>query len=92
MDRLALFDTHTHFDVPDFDADREHLAYEAKAAGVEKLVLIGFVESRFNDLVDTHHYINSLKDAPESYLALGLHPFYIEQHQFSDLDRTRYFT
>ena len=49
MDRLALFDTHTHFDVPDFDADREHLAYEAKAAGVEKLVLIGFVESRFND-------------------------------------------
>lgn len=85
MSRLALFDTHTHFDVPEFDRDREQLAYQAKAAGVDKLVLIGFVEERFADLVDTHHYLNLLKDAPRSYLAPGLHPFYIEQHQTSHL-------
>ena len=41
---LALFDTHTHFDVADFDADREQLAYQAKQAGVEQLILIGFVQ------------------------------------------------
>ena len=85
-----LFDTHTHFDVPDFDSDREVLAYQAKAVGVERLVLIGFLHERFNDLIDTHYYLNRLVDAPKSYLAPGLHPFYIEQHQaeyLNDLER-----
>lgn len=79
--KIALFDTHTHFDVPDFDQDRETLAYQAKAVGVEKLILIGFTQERFSTLIQTHHELNQLKDAPQSYLAPGLHPFYIEQHQ-----------
>lgn len=83
---LSLFDTHTHFDVPDFDSDRETLAYQAKAVGVERLILIGFLHERFHDLVDTHHYLNQLVNAPKSYLAPGLHPFYIEQHQLEYLD------
>lgn len=78
---MKLFDTHTHFDVPDFDSDREALAYAAKQAGVEALVLIGFVEQRFSELLNTQQYLNQLKNAPKSYLAPGLHPFYIEQHQ-----------
>lgn len=81
----ALFDTHTHFDVPDFDPDREALAQAAKQAGVEGLVLIGFVQARFADLIQTHHFLNGLQHAPQSYLAPGLHPFYIEQHQDSHL-------
>lgn len=80
MSQLTLFDTHTHFDVPDFDQDREALAYQAKAVGVNALVLIGFVQERFADLIDTHHYLNQLIHVPKSYLAPGLHPFYIEQH------------
>ena len=44
---MQLFDTHTHFDVPDFDADRAELALAAKAVGVEALVHIGFLQSRF---------------------------------------------
>ncbi|NLZ87369.1 MAG: TatD family hydrolase [Gammaproteobacteria bacterium] len=83
--KLKLFDTHTHFDVPDFDPDREHLAYAAKAVGVEHLVLIGFLQNRFQDLLKTHRFINGLKDAPYSHLAPGLHPFYIEQHQAEHL-------
>jgi len=78
---LKLFDTHTHFDVPDFDHDREQLAYAAKKAGVEGLILIGFLQQRFQDLIQTQHFLNDLADAPRSYLAPGLHPFYIEQHQ-----------
>ncbi|WP_347474027.1 TatD family hydrolase [Acinetobacter thermotolerans] len=78
---LKLFDTHTHFDVPDFDHDREQLAYAAKKAGVEGLVLIGFLQRRFQDLIQTQHFVNSLENAPHSYLAPGLHPFYIEEHQ-----------
>ena len=81
----SLFDTHTHFDVPDFDADREQLAHAAKAVGVERLILIGFVQSRFQDLLYTQHFLNQLKDAPQSYLAPGLHPVYIERHHTSHL-------
>ncbi|WP_407304431.1 TatD family hydrolase [Acinetobacter sp.] len=80
-----LFDTHTHFDVADFDHDREQLAHAAKAGGVERLILIGFVQSRFQTLIQTQHFLNQLQDAPKSYLAPGLHPFYIEQHQASHL-------
>ena len=83
---FALFDTHTHFDVPDFDHDREQLAYAAKAAGVEGLVLIGFLAERFDDLVQTQNFLNALQAAPRSYLAPGLHPFYIEQHEQQHLD------
>lgn len=83
---FKLFDTHTHFDVPDFDHDREQLAFSAKKAGVEGLVLIGFLQNRFKDLVKTHHFLNALDHAPKSYLAPGLHPFYIEQHQSQHLD------
>ena len=81
----SLFDTHTHFDVPDFDHDREQLAHAAKAVGVERLILIGFLQSRFKDLLQTQHFLTQLPDAPQSYLAPGLHPFYIEQHQASHL-------
>ncbi|RZG77524.1 TatD family hydrolase [Acinetobacter sp. WCHAc060025] len=83
---LSLFDTHTHFDVPDFDQDRELLAYQAKAVGVEHLVLIGFLQERFQDLIDTHHFLNQLNNAPRSHLAPGLHPFYVEQHDQSHID------
>lgn len=84
---MRLFDTHTHFDVSEFDHDRETLAYQARAVGVEKLILIGFLASRFNDLIQTHQALNQLDNAPQSYLAPGLHPFYIEQHQRSHLDQ-----
>lgn len=87
MQALApLFDTHTHFDVSDFDADRIELAHNAKQVGVQALVLIGFVQQRFQTLLETHRQLNRLKDAPQSFLAPGLHPFYIEQHQVSHLD------
>ena len=83
---IRLFDTHTHFDVPDFDEDREQLAYAAKSRGVEHLILIGFLESRFHDLLKTHYFLNGLELSPQSHFAPGLHPFYIEDHQVQHLD------
>lgn len=81
MSNIALFDTHTHFDVEEFDADRDELAYQAKAVGVEKLILIGFTHDRFTTLMSTQYQLNQLEHTPQSYLAPGLHPFYIEQHE-----------
>lgn len=83
---MQLFDTHTHFDVHEFDDDRQFLAQQAKRQGVEKLILIGLTQSHFSTLVKTHHQINQWQDAPTSYLAPGLHPIYIEQHQTQHLD------
>ena len=84
---MQLFDTHTHFDVADFDHDRQHLAVQAKQDGVEALVLIGFIESRFDELIQTHQQLQDWENVPQSYLAPGLHPFYIEQHQQAHLQR-----
>ena len=84
---IQLFDTHTHFDVADFDHDRQHLAEQAKRVGVDALVLIGFIESRFDELIQTHQQLQHWENVPQSYLAPGLHPFYIEQHQQAHLQR-----
>ena len=86
VERIKLFDTHTHFDVSDFDADRQQLALQAKQSGVEALVLIGFEQDRFQTLIDTYKAINEWENAPRSYLAPGLHPFYIEQHSNQHLN------
>ena len=56
---MRLFDTHTHFDVADFDHDRQQLAMQAKRVGVDALVLIGFIESRFDELIQTHQQLNA---------------------------------
>ncbi|MCH7309315.1 TatD family hydrolase [Acinetobacter sp. NIPH 1852] len=82
---MQLFDTHTHFDVADFDHDRQQLARQAKKAGVQDLVLIGFVASRFDELMAKHQQLQQWQDVPRSHLAPGLHPFYIEQHQSEHL-------
>ena len=84
---IALFDTHTHFDVPDFDADRLQLAQLAKKMGVQHLVLIGFVAERFADLVACQKTLQHQQAVPQLHLAPGLHPFYIEQHQEADLQQ-----
>ena len=84
---MQLFDTHTHFDVADFDHDRQHLAVQAKQVGVEALVLIGFIESRFDELIQTHQQLQHWENVPQCYLAPGLHPFYIEQHRQAHLQR-----
>lgn len=77
---LNLFDTHTHFDVENFDHDRELLAKQAFSVGVKGLILIGIVAQRFPELIKTEKLLATLSNVPKGYLAPGLHPFYIDQH------------
>ena len=81
MSLWPLIDTHTHFDVEDFDHDRVQLAGQATAQGVQALILIGYVARYFDRLTSIHHQLNELPNSPLSLLAPGLHPFYIQQHQ-----------
>ena len=85
---LALIDTHTHFDVAAFDADRLQLAELAYQRGVNGLVLIGFLAERFDVMLRVQHQINHADTAhPQALLAPGLHPFYINQHTRQHLEQ-----
>ena len=86
---LQLFDTHTHFDVSDFDHDRLALSQAASLMHVKGLVLIGFVAQRFEVLAHVATQLTEWRQSgfhvPDCYLAPGLHPYYIEVHQPIDL-------
>ncbi|MGO1965357.1 MAG: TatD family hydrolase [Moraxellaceae bacterium] len=86
-----LVDTHTHFDAPVFDHDRESEARNAYENGVHHLVLVGYLHRHFQRLNETEQLLNNLsqtaesesdeqKKLPKAHIALGLHPFYIDQH------------
>jgi TatD DNase family protein len=42
--RLRLVDSHTHIDMPQFEADREAMLERARAAGVETMLIVGGVD------------------------------------------------
>ena len=92
IDMHAFIDTHTHFDAPVFDSDREQQVRQAYDKGVRHLVLVGYLYQYFDRMYDTEHLINKLSPSSDieadsqhgaylhTHIALGLHPFYIEQH------------
>ena len=88
---MQLIDTHTHFDVADFDVDRLQLAQKAFQSGVKDLVLIGFLANRFASMALVAETLNHLNDVPRCHLAPGLHPFYIEHHHQQDLHTLAHF-
>ena len=95
---LPLIDTHTHFDAPMFDNDRVQQAHLAYDKGVRHLVLVGYLYQHFSRLYDTQQQLNSLFQVnavtqsnqqsllPKLHIALGLHPFYSEQHTDAHLE------
>ncbi len=42
---LTLADSHTHIDMPQFDADRDAVVARARAAGVETMLIVGGVDA-----------------------------------------------
>jgi len=86
---FALIDTHTHFDEPLFDKRRTLEAATALSAGVQHLVLVGYLQSHFDRMNQVAVVLNYLADrhqSPRAHIALGLHPFYSHQHQLSHLE------
>lgn len=85
---IRLIDTHTHFDVPAFDIDRKKMIKKAYDKGVRHLLLIGFLEKNFQQMVNIKaKMVDFLRDntwGVQAHLAFGLHPLYIMEQ--SDLD------
>jgi TatD DNase family protein len=64
----GLVDTHCHIDLDRFDADRDEVIENARAAGVDQMIVIGFAPERWRTgatLAAEHAGI---------HLAVGLHP------------------
>lgn len=84
-----LIDTHTHFDVSEFDDDREMLSCNAYQNGVRHLILIGFLAKYFSQMVNCQNQMQAWRQAgklsPAPHLAFGLHPVYIANHEDNDV-------
>lgn len=72
---MRLIDTHTHLDFPDFDHDRPALLAEARAAGVEEMVVLGVYQDNWQRVWDL------VCSDPKLYAAFGLHPVHLDQHR-----------
>ncbi len=81
MDTLPLIDTHCHFDVTDFDADRAQVAAAAAAAGVRAIVIPGYAAREWPVLRRVCREIST----PLLLPAPGLHPCYIAEHEEAHL-------
>lgn len=87
-----LIDTHTHFDASVFDDEKALLAQQAYAQGVRHLVLVGYLHQYFERMYETEQQLKTQwqssimttnhqnESHTDIHIALGLHPFYIKQH------------
>ncbi|MBM7866363.1 YchF/TatD family DNA exonuclease [Heliobacterium gestii] len=65
---MRLFDTHAHMDDKSFNDDREALLRQAQAAGVERIVNVGY------DIPSSERSVQLAEDYPFIYAAVGIHP------------------
>src|SRR5262245_40361239 len=78
---MQLFDTHSHLDQPEFDADRVEVLARAREAGVENIIAIGIS-------ADTSAACVKLAAEYEGvYAAVGLQPNYLAEAGPTDWDR-----
>ncbi len=76
---MRMIDSHCHFDFPDFDQDRAQVLQQTVAAGVRAVVVPGVRAATWESL------LHLCEEAPHLVAALGLHPYFIEEHQSSHI-------
>jgi TatD DNase family protein len=76
----ALIDSHSHFDVAEFDGDRNAALSRAREVNVARQIIPGIALGGFEKLRDICASSNGL------YAAYGLHPLFLAQHKPEHLD------
>ncbi|MFH8135428.1 TatD family hydrolase [Pantoea osteomyelitidis] len=76
---MRFIDTHCHFDFPPFVGDEANSIARAARTGMEKLIVPAVDVSGFQ------HLLELAEAYPAIYIALGLHPIVIEQHEEAHL-------
>jgi len=72
---VNMIDTHCHLDFSDFDTDRDQVIANAHANSVSKIVVPAVSQATW------HTTIRVCQQYTGCYLALGLHPVFIDNHQ-----------
>ena len=76
---MQLIDSHCHLDFPAFDADRTAVLQRCQTLGVQQLLVAGISQQHWSRLLST------LAQYPQLYGALGLHPYFLAEHQTQHL-------
>ncbi|HUW29465.1 MAG TPA: TatD family hydrolase [Sulfuriferula sp.] len=71
---MVIIDTHCHLDAAEFDADRDTVATQAHAAGVQTIVVPAVQYANFDAVLAVSQRY------PGCVAALGLHPIYSDVH------------
>ena len=77
---MKLVDSHSHFDVAEFDDDRAEALARARAAGIVAQILPAILLAGFGKLRDLCRQHDGL------YPAYGLHPLFLSEHRPEHLD------
>lgn len=77
---MAIIDTHSHLFFASFDDDRDQVISAAQAQGVEQIWMAGVARESWQTQASLAANDSRLRNA------YGLHPYFIEQHQQSDVD------
>jgi len=70
-----LFDSHAHVDGPEFDADRDEVLARARAAGVQRIVVIGAV----GDTGSAERSVALAERDPQIWATIATHPHDVEK-------------
>jgi len=76
----AIIDSHCHIDFDVFDADRQQVLQRAADAHVEKIIVPGVMQSRWQKITDCCNQYTEL------YACYGLHPYFLAQHNKQHLN------
>lgn len=78
---MPLFDSHCHLDFAEFDADRDVLWAQCRAAGVERLLIPGVC------LADFPRQAAVVASCGGTVAAYGCHPWWQQHHQLQHLQQ-----
>lgn len=76
---LALFDSHCHLDLPELWPDWQQHWQQALAVGVQGCLIPAVQQNAWQPLLDLS------ASYPQFQIALGIHPWWVAQHQTSSL-------
>lgn len=78
------FDSHCHFDFPEFDGQRDRLVHQLAANQCGGLVVPGINTENWIKLLELKQQYSEFV-----HIALGLHPYFMEHHQQSHILKLR---
>lgn len=78
---MKLIDSHCHLDFSQFSEDREEVITNAKSNGVADFIIPGVQASQWQNLIEY------CADHEDCHYSLGIHPYFLESYQASDIEQ-----